>query len=148
MRETRVELNCWLEKEAGMWKQRSRVDWFKGRRPQYKCFPCKGIFLLLEKSNWRDCGFKWCLAGRGGRNWEGFCGILFRTFLFKQPHRIQWDFGSSSTESIQAHEWAIDKGVSTEWGCKEGKFLTYHKLTLHTTKSTKYSKLQSTTYCC
>ncbi|XP_075669717.1 uncharacterized protein LOC142639416 [Castanea sativa] len=29
MRETRVELNCWLEKEAAMWKQRARVDWFR-----------------------------------------------------------------------------------------------------------------------
>ena len=29
MRETRVELNCWLEKEAALWKQRSRVDWLK-----------------------------------------------------------------------------------------------------------------------
>ena len=30
----------------------------------------------------------------------------------------------------------------------KGKFPTYHKLTRHTTKSTKYSQLQSTTYCC
>ena len=28
------------------------------------------------------------------------------------------------------------------------KFPTYHKLTRHSTKSTKYSQLQSTTYCC
>ena len=28
------------------------------------------------------------------------------------------------------------------------KFPTYYKLTHHTIKSTKYSKLQSTTYCC
>ena len=28
------------------------------------------------------------------------------------------------------------------------KFPTYHKLTHHTIKSTKYSQLQSTTYCC
>ena len=32
--------------------------------------------------------------------------------------------------------------------CRKGKFPTYHKLTRHTTKSTKYSKLQSTRYCC
>ena len=32
--------------------------------------------------------------------------------------------------------------------CREGKFSTYHKLTRHTTKSTKYSQLQSATYCC
>ena len=29
MRKTRVELKCWLEKEAAMWKQRSQVDWFR-----------------------------------------------------------------------------------------------------------------------
>ena len=32
--------------------------------------------------------------------------------------------------------------------CRKGKFPTYHKLTRHTTKSTRYSQLQSTTYCC
>ena len=32
--------------------------------------------------------------------------------------------------------------------CRRGKFPTYHKLTRHTTKSTKYSQLQSTTYYC
>ena len=32
--------------------------------------------------------------------------------------------------------------------CRKGKFPTYHKLTCHTTKSTRYSQLQSTTYCC
>ena len=31
--------------------------------------------------------------------------------------------------------------------CKKGKLLTYHKLTHHATKSTKYSQLQSATYC-
>ena len=31
--------------------------------------------------------------------------------------------------------------------CREGKFPTYHKLTHHTTKSTKYNQLQSATYC-
>lgn len=29
MRETRIELNCWLEKEDEMWRQRSRLKWFK-----------------------------------------------------------------------------------------------------------------------
>ena len=28
-RERRVELNCWLDKEDTMWKQRSRLNWFK-----------------------------------------------------------------------------------------------------------------------
>ena len=32
--------------------------------------------------------------------------------------------------------------------CRKEKFPTYHKLIRHTTKSTRYSQLQSTTYCC
>ena len=32
--------------------------------------------------------------------------------------------------------------------CRRRKFPTYHKLTRHTIKSTKYNQLQSTTYCC
>ena len=32
--------------------------------------------------------------------------------------------------------------------CRGRKFQTYHKLTRHTIKSTKYNQLQSTTYCC
>ena len=32
--------------------------------------------------------------------------------------------------------------------CREGKFPTYHKLTRHTTKSTKYSQLRSIPYFC
>ena len=32
--------------------------------------------------------------------------------------------------------------------CRKEKFPTYHKLTRHTTKSTRYSQLQSIMYCC
>ena len=28
-RETRIELNCWLDKETDMWYQRSRLNWFQ-----------------------------------------------------------------------------------------------------------------------
>lgn len=28
LKNTRVELNCWLEKEDVMWRQRSRLNWF------------------------------------------------------------------------------------------------------------------------
>ena len=52
-------------------------------------------------------------------------------------------------------DWAIanktckDVRNSTGYACVEReKFPTYHKLTRHSTKSTKYSQLQSTTYCC
>ena len=29
LKETRVELNCWLDKEDAMWKQRARLNWFQ-----------------------------------------------------------------------------------------------------------------------
>ena len=29
MQKTRVELNCWLEKDDVMWLQRSRINWFR-----------------------------------------------------------------------------------------------------------------------
>ena len=40
--------------------------------------------------------------------------------------------------------------VNESWGsiCREGKFPTYHKLTHHTTKSTKCSQSQRATYYC
>ncbi|XP_075650222.1 uncharacterized protein LOC142620797 [Castanea sativa] len=36
-RETRVQLNCWLDKEGAMWKQRSRLNWFRegDRNPRF-----------------------------------------------------------------------------------------------------------------
>ena len=30
LKHTRVELNCWLEKEDVMWRQRARLNWFQG----------------------------------------------------------------------------------------------------------------------
>ena len=29
LRNTRVGINCWLEKEDEMWRQRSRLNWFR-----------------------------------------------------------------------------------------------------------------------
>ena len=29
LRHTRIELNCWLDREDDMWTQRSRIDWFQ-----------------------------------------------------------------------------------------------------------------------
>ena len=29
LRDTRVELNCWLDREDAMWKQRTRLNWFQ-----------------------------------------------------------------------------------------------------------------------
>ena len=31
MKQVRVELNYWLEKEADMWRQRSRITWLQSR---------------------------------------------------------------------------------------------------------------------
>ena len=30
LKNTRIELNCWLEKADEMWRQRSRLNWFQG----------------------------------------------------------------------------------------------------------------------
>ena len=30
LRETKEKLNCWLDKENAMWKQRARLNWFQG----------------------------------------------------------------------------------------------------------------------
>ena len=30
LRETQIELNCWLDKQDSMWYQRSRLNWFQG----------------------------------------------------------------------------------------------------------------------
>ena len=27
LRNTRIELNCWMDKEDDMWRQRSRISW-------------------------------------------------------------------------------------------------------------------------
>ena len=51
-------------------------------------------------------------------------------------------------ESQYAPGHCIHSHMMFETICREGKFPTYHKLTRHTTKSTKYSQLQSTKYCC
>ena len=29
LRNTRIELNCWMDKEDDMWRQRSRISWMQ-----------------------------------------------------------------------------------------------------------------------
>ena len=29
LRNTRIELNCWMDKEDNMWRQRSRISWMQ-----------------------------------------------------------------------------------------------------------------------
>ncbi|KAK9995768.1 hypothetical protein SO802_020454 [Lithocarpus litseifolius] len=41
LRDTRVELNCWLEKENEMWKQRARLNWFQNGDRNTRFFHAK-----------------------------------------------------------------------------------------------------------
>ena len=71
LRETRVELNCWLNKEDAMWEQRARLNWFQEgdqtpvsfmQRLQqgFKRIQLRGFFMLkmcgrLTKERLRRC---------------------------------------------------------------------------------------------
>ncbi|KAL0009325.1 hypothetical protein SO802_010827 [Lithocarpus litseifolius] len=65
LRDTRVELNCWLEKENEMWKQRSCLNWFQNGDRNTRFFHAKasaraqknlieGVFD--ENEIWREDG--------------------------------------------------------------------------------------------
>ena len=43
LRETRVQLNCWLDKEDAMWKQWSRLNWFKEGDRNTRFFHAKAL---------------------------------------------------------------------------------------------------------
>jgi len=40
-RKTRIELNCWLDREDEMWRQRARQNWFQGSDRNTKFFHAK-----------------------------------------------------------------------------------------------------------
>ena len=63
IRETKSELNCWIEKENLIWKQRAKLHWFKEGDCNTSYFHAKassrfqknsidGIFD--EQKNWQD----------------------------------------------------------------------------------------------
>ena len=41
LRETRVNLNCWLDREDAIWKQRSRLSWFRNGDRNTRFFHAK-----------------------------------------------------------------------------------------------------------
>ena len=41
LRKTRIELNCWLDREDEMWRQRARQNWFQGGDRNTKFFHAK-----------------------------------------------------------------------------------------------------------
>ena len=63
LRETQIELNCWLDKQDSMWYQRSRLNWFQGGDQNTAYFHSKAtsrfqknnIDGLLDQNNvWKE----------------------------------------------------------------------------------------------
>ena len=75
--------------------------------------------------------------------------LLFGNYLImlKAPPPSTTSLKESSVKISFRNSKTVCVNESRGGICREGKFLTYHKLTHHTTKSTKYSQLQSVTYC-
>ena len=82
-------------------------------------------------------------------------GLLFENYLIllKAPPPSTTSFEESSVKIHflklipTPHSEFVCVNESRGGICREGKFLTYHKLTRYTTKSTKYNQLQSATCC-
>ena len=63
LRETQIELNCWLDKQDSMWYQRSRLNWFQGGDQNTAYFHSKATSrfqknnidgLLDENDVWKE----------------------------------------------------------------------------------------------
>lgn len=55
MRDTRVDLYCWLEKENAMWKQRLRMNWFRDGDRNTRFFHAKASAQFQK--NWVESVF-------------------------------------------------------------------------------------------
>ena len=54
LRHTRIELNCWLDREDDMWRQRSQIDWFQNGDRNTAFFHDKAS-ARHKKNLWRVC---------------------------------------------------------------------------------------------
>ena len=103
---------------------------------------CKYIQILADPFSVSSKPFIWV-------------GLLFRNYLIllKAPPPSTTSIKEPSVKIHFSkliptpHSKTVCVNESRGGICREGKFLTYHKLTRHTTKSTKYSQLQRTMYC-
>ena len=43
LRPTRIELNCWLDREDDMWRQRSKINWFQNGDRNTAFFHAKAL---------------------------------------------------------------------------------------------------------
>lgn len=50
IRQTRINLNCWMEKENAMWKQRARLDWFREEDINTSFFHAKALSRLKKNT--------------------------------------------------------------------------------------------------
>ena len=125
--------------------QRSRILFWNYFNLTYteKVQSCKYIQILADPFSVLSKPFIWA-------------GLLFENYLIllKAPPPSTTSLKESSVKISFRNSFPHYTSKLCAWTSLEGafvereKFPTYHKLTYHTIKSTKYSKLQSTTYCC
>ena len=125
-------------------RQRSRIlfwNYFNLTSTE-KVQSCKYIQILADPFSVSSKPFIWV-------------GLLFENYLIllKVPSPLTPSLKESSAKisfrNSFPHHTPKTVCVNESRGgiCRKGKFPTYHKLTRHTTKSTRYSQLQSATYC-
>ena len=78
---------------------------------------------------------------------KSFCIFLLLLSKYKEINLLS-RYIIKQNSSRQKNSRNLVKKKTHDIPVEREKFPTYHKLTHHTIKSTKYSQLQSTTYCC